>query len=104
MNLTDTQINAGTYSAYEKVIYRTIDCSHFGVIIRDTSWSGAAGFGFQEQGGQAYVAFGMTDPWASVAASAGISKINATDYVFNMKMTAPPMVWCLNAKNDGLCD
>jgi hypothetical protein len=104
INLTDAQINAGSWSDYEKVVYRTADCQHFGMFIRDTSWSGAPGFGWQEQGGQAYVAFGQQDPWAVLAQRENISKQNGSDYLFPFNMTSPPMIYCLNSKNDGLCD
>ena len=44
IDLTDDQINALPLKPFEKIIYRTIDKQHFGVIVRDTGWSGGAAF------------------------------------------------------------
>jgi hypothetical protein len=104
LDLTDTQINAGPYRNYEKVIYRTMDCSHYGVFDRDTAYSGGPGLSVTYQGGQAYAAFGETDPWATLANFDGIPRVNTADYVFPMSLSNPPFHWCANANADGLCD
>jgi len=103
--MTDAQINALPYPEYEKVIYRTMDCQHYGIIDRDSNWSGGPGFVFQYQGAQAYSAFGHTDPWRTLANQVGIPVGNGSDFVFKLSdMATPPIVWCANSKNNGLCN
>jgi len=104
LNMTDAQINAGSYRQDEKVIYRTMDCSHYGFFDRDSAYGSGPGYALQYQGGEAYTPFGETDPWSTVASLVGISMSNSTDYVFPITLTNPPFVWCANGKNDGLCD
>jgi len=104
LKLTDAQINAASYRPDEKVIYRTMDCSHYGVFDRDSAYSAGPGLQLQWQGGQAYAAFGETDPWKTLAGVVGISVSNTADYVFPITMTQPPFAWCANGNNDGLCD
>jgi hypothetical protein len=104
LNMTDAQIDVGSYRNYEKVIYRTMDCAHYGVIDRDTAYSLGPGLSLTYQGGQAYAAFGETDPWVTLANLSGIPKVNTADYVFPMSLSDPSFQWCANASNDGLCD
>ena len=104
LNMTDDQINALPYPAYEKVVYRTMDCQHYGVFDRDSNWSGGPGFVFQNQGGEAYAAFGHTDPWRTLASQAGISVSGSTFTIKFTDLKNPDFVWCSNSKNDGLCD
>jgi hypothetical protein len=105
INMTDAQINALPYPAYEKVVYRTMDCEHYGVFDRDSNWSGGPGFVFQYQGGEAYTAFGQTDPWKTLANQVGVNASNGDNFTLKFSdMAKPPFVWCANSKKDGKCD
>ncbi len=104
LNMTDAEINAASYRDDEKVVYRTMDCAHYGVYDRDSAYDEGPGISIQAQGAEAYTEFHQTDPWKTLAARVGISKENAADYVFPYTMSKPNFLWCANKKNDGLCD
>ena len=106
VNLTDAQINALPYPAYEKVVLRTADCQHFGMFVRDSNYSGGPGFAWQFSGAEAFSAFGHTDPWRKLANQVGIAPSgDGSNFFFTMSdLKAPPIRWCANSKNNGLCD
>ncbi|MBD5606972.1 MAG: hypothetical protein IAI48_18075 [Candidatus Eremiobacteraeota bacterium] len=104
LNMTDAEINATSYRDDEKVVYRTMDCAHYGVFDRDSAYDEGPGISIQYQGGEAYAAFSQTDPWKTLAARVGIAKQNRADYIFPYTLTKPKFVWCANTKKDGLCD
>jgi hypothetical protein len=122
--LHDSDINSSSIPNYLKVLERTIDADHYGLFVRDASDPGEGYAFWQYQGAEAYPA-GTGNPWVQVAQNAlnegktyGLTQTQINSGIFKLPMgqgssyssgTNPSiqlknLVWCLNSKNDGLCD
>jgi hypothetical protein len=110
LDMSDSTINAMSMPDYAKVVWRTIDCSHYGMFVRDTNWQGGPGIVWQYQGGEAYYSMNQVDPWKTLAKRIGTAYSSSSmSFAFSQipifaNPTTPNIVWCVNARNDGLCD
>jgi hypothetical protein len=81
LNMSDAEIDALPVPQYRKVILRAL--ARYGFIIGDTN-GGNATWGVQGESGASYTSFGLADPWAAVAQSAGLAPFNGSAYAFDI--------------------
>jgi hypothetical protein len=112
LDLTDAQINALPLAKFEKIFLRTIDREHYGVIVRDTGWSGGAAFQINAESNSPYALYGNESPMVAVAKLEGLSPDSHGVYTFQVSDPSGINVlqnlkWCAPSsagETSGLCD
>jgi hypothetical protein len=69
LDMTETQINALSVSAWQKTILRAM--ATYGLYVGDT---GSGGWGIQFESGASFTSFGQTDPWVTLGDQYGVPK------------------------------